>query len=177
MDDQAVHSLPQSLCELLDLLDTESQEISFWALKQLLGDKAAVSAEQWRRVASCSACWMGRWESAWMFSPALAPDETAVAEFEGWRQIWNGSRDVLLEQSPELQAELTTEQRLQSLRHTRLQRDEYNRSKPGESLSSILYSQTAYVLNKLGFNTKAIQLYIKHLYPYGTVGRTSACGK
>lgn len=177
MLEQPQNASAQDLDALLDMLGQESQDISFHALEQLLDDRGAVSAGQWRRIASCSASRMGGWESAWMFSPALAPDETAVAEFEGWRRIWNGSCEVLLEQSPELQAELATEQRQQSLRHTRMRRDAYNRTKPGESLSSILYSQAAYVINKLGFNSKAIQLYIKHLYPYGTVGRTSACCK
>jgi len=177
MDDQTVHSTPQDLDGLLELLDRDSQEISFRALERLLDDKGAVSTEQWRRIAACCANRMGRWESAWMFSPAYAPDETAVSEYEGWRRIWNESVAMLVEHSPELQTELATEQRLQSLKHTRMRRDAFNRTKPGESLSSILYSQTAYVINKLGFNAKAVQLYAKHLYPCGTVGRASACGK
>jgi len=177
MDEQTHQSSPLDLDGLLDLLGQESQEISFRALDQLLGDRGAVSAEQWRRIASCSASRMGRWESAWMFSPVCAPDETAVAEFEGWRRIWSESCAVLVEQSPELKAELSTEQRQQSLRHTRRRRDAYNSTKPGESMSSILYSQIAYVVNKLGFNDRAVKLYAKHLYPYGTVGRSSACGK
>lgn len=177
MDDQTLETSPQNLDELLELLAQESREISFRALDRLLGDKGGVSAVQWRRIAACSASWMGRWESAWMFSPAYAPDETAVSEYEGWRRIWSESCTILVEHSPELQTELATEQRLQSLQHTRRRREAYNRTKPGESISSILYSQTAYVINKLGFNAKAVQLYARHLYPCGSVGRASACGK
>lgn len=177
MDEQLLHVSAQDLDGLLELLDQESQEISFRMLERLLGDRGSVIAGQWRKIAAISSNRMGRWESAWMFSPAYAPDETAVSEYEGWRRIWSDSVEILVEQSPELQTELITEQRIQSLRHTRKRREAYNRTKPGESLSSILYSQIAYVINKLGFNAKAVQFYAKHLYPCGTVGRTSACGK
>jgi len=176
MEEQLTAVPALNLDELLDTLGKNSPDISFQAVASLLGSREAVTAAQWRRIAACSADYMGRWESAWMFSPAYAPDETAVSEYEGWRSVWNESVATLLEKSPELQAELATEQRLQSLNHTRRRREAYNRTKPGESLSSILYSQIAYVINKLGFSAKAVQLYAKHLYPPGTVGRTSACG-
>lgn len=176
MEEQISESATNQLVIRLEQHVSEQQGVSYRDYDQILVNHAVEESERLQKIYDLI-CWqLGFWESQWMFSPANAPDTEAAAEYEGWRGYWFECYETLLARDPEQQAQLLGKQRLNSLNQTRKRRAEFNSRSVSDRIGTILLSQAAYVVNKVGMNDSAVKMYARCLYPSGTVGRTSACG-
>ena len=113
----------------------------------------------------------GFWEAEWLFSPAHSPNTLAKTEMEGWKALWRGSLDTLVETVPNVKDLLEQEQNLVVFGHSLRRAIEYNKTKPFRKIAAPMLSKLSIVLNKIGLHSIANDLYSWGLYPKGTVAR------
>ncbi len=113
----------------------------------------------------------GYWMSNWHFSPETSPDMGAKVQSEGWKLLCQAFLSTLTENAPGAREELQHQLNLIAMRHCLQKRVDYNETKFVEKIHTHLLSKTAILLNKMGFNNIASNMYTKSLYPKDTVGR------
>ena len=93
----------------------------------------------------------GFWEAEWLFSPAHSPNTLAKTEMEGWKALWRGSLDTLVETVPNVKDLLEQEQNLVVFGHSLRRAIEYNKQSLSERSQRLCYLSSLLFLIKLGY--------------------------
>ncbi len=156
----------------LESLTNRSMGVSYRDFERLLREgNASIPVSHLHQVLNFACDQMGFWEAEWFFSPAHSPNTVAKIEMEGWRILWQGIFNILVENVPDTRDLLEQEQQLRLFGHSLRRGVEYNETKPFRKLTAIVLSQASFVFNKIGFHSIARNLYAWGLYPKGTVAR------
>ena len=171
MDDKTVHDNESDFIARMGSLSKESSGVSFRDFEALLKEGGSLSVQHMKQVVYFASEQLGFWQAEWLFSPADSPNTIASAEAEGWRLIYRACSDALLGQVSEVREQLEHKHNLTLARHCMERNVDYNKTRPLSRLAVNVFSRMSIGINKLGFESIAMQLYSRSLYPKGTVGR------
>lgn len=128
---------------------------------------------EWHQIVEFAADQSGRWQVAWLFSRASAPDVSAKTESELWGKAWQMAVDTLAAHMPDEDAipTLTTVRRLLAVEHALKARLESLEGRPVASAAVRALSHIAIGLSRIGMTSIGARLYTVSLYPPASVGR------
>lgn len=173
MNDKPVIDPKSDPIARMESLSRGSAGVSHRDFERLLKEMGNVSVPHLNQVVSFASEQLGFWQAEWLFSSAHNPNTIAAAETEGWRLIYRACSDTLVDHVPEVREQLERKHNLTLARHAVERKVDYGKARPLSRLAANVFSRMSFVLNKLGFESAAMRLYSRGLYPKGTVGRTS----
>jgi hypothetical protein len=170
--------LPELKSELLDCVTSLSQEghgVHYLDFECVFRESAKedITVDGWRKITSFTSDQLGFWEAEWLFSSAYSPNMKAKSEMHGWKIICEACL-VELKNKISAAADMINEQHnLAVLKYSMKRAVRYNESKPSRKFKANVRSSILVKLDEIGLRRIASRLYVRALYPKGTVGRAS----
>ena len=162
----------QDILSRLESFTKERNRVSYREFEQFLQEvDSSLSPNCLYEILNFSCEQLGFWESEWFFSPVNSPNTQAEIEMEGWKILWSGLFDTVVESTPITKELLESNQNLKLLQHTLVRGVEYNKTKSFRKILAPILSEFSFILNKIGLHGFARVVYGWGLFPKGTIGR------
>jgi hypothetical protein len=172
MEDQETIRKERDLAAMLEFHFKGHPGVKHQDFERVLKEFVDVTVSELHKVVKFTSDQLGSWEAEWLFSSLDSPNTVAEAEVTGWLMVSRACTNALVERVPQLRGEIDRQQKLISVRHTIERRIDYNKTRWFQRLTTYLLSRISIQLNRIGFQKMANGLYVRSLYPPGTVGRS-----
>jgi hypothetical protein len=141
----------------------------FRARLRELGD---VNASELDTVVAFSEDQFCRWHVQWLFSPASAPDQTALAERNSWQNLYVALSGLLAQAVSGAQELIARRCDALLVKYVLTAKSRYDQTAPGRQTPSAVLSSLAHGLNAVGLRAIAERTVSSATFPPGTVGRS-----
>lgn len=168
--------LPESKSELLDCVTSLSKEghsVYYQDFERVFRESAKedITVDGWRKITSFTSDQLGFWEAEWLFSSAYSPNTKAKSEMHGWKIICEACLGELKNKISAAADMVEEQHNLAVLKYSMKRAVDYNESKPSRKFKANVRSSILIKLDEIGLRRIASRLYVRALYPKGTVGR------
>ncbi len=175
MDDLKLPELKSELFDRLTCLSKEGHGVHYQDFERVFRESAKedIMVDGWRKITSFISDQLGFWEAEWLFSPAYSPNTNAKSEMRGWMIICEACLGELKNKITEAADIVEGQHNLAVLKYSMKRAVDYDKSKPSRKFKANVRSSILIKLDEIGLRRVASRLYVRALYPKGTVGRAS----